>query len=154
LEDGALTPLEAASVSCLGCYEQQCYACTRDRILPLDAAGLGAASFDLSKLVPPTLTGLDQETATSCDLQWQHLHFDMLAFDASLQAPAANSSNVIAATGGVSGAPRVGGAGAAGSAPKPAADGGCSAPLGGLTGSDALALVALVLSRGLRRRRR
>jgi len=161
LEDGALVALEAASghaVTCLGCYVGQCYACTREGLRALDAVGLAATTFDLSKLVAPAVASLSPALAATCDLQWQHLRFDLLGFGVSLRedegAPAASGGGPSRATDAVTG--EAGALGAAGGAPKPAANGGgCSCGLlGRPTRSNAIALAVLLLGGGLRRRRR
>jgi hypothetical protein len=157
LEGGALVPFEAArdaAVSCLDCYERHCYACTREGVQALTPAGLAAPTFDLSKLVSPAVAGVSDEIAAQCELQWQHLRFDLLAFGVSLRedgpgagpAPAAVGGEPVGASGGTP---------AGGDAPKPAADGrGCSCGLLGRTnGSGALALGELLLVGGLRLRR-
>ena len=159
LDSSALAPLEAASstpLSCLGCYGTQCYACTRDGLKALEASGLGATTFELSKLVRPRVEGMSDEDAARCELQWEHFRFDLLAFGVSLRE---GEDAAPAAVGGRTAPAAAGGsmAGASGNAaPKPAADAGCSCALPGrpAAGSGVLLMLAsLVFGRSLRRRR-
>jgi MYXO-CTERM domain-containing protein len=162
--DGALSRMQAGTVSQLaeasstpvsglGCYEQQCYACTRDGIAPLTAAGLGSLTFELSSLVPPALAGLPQGTADMCDLQWQHFRFDLLGLGVELREPAAAGS-------GTASLPIAGNGAAAGNpslpqATAPAAkSGGCNLTQGTRSGSPGWALSGLALLWRWRTRRR
>jgi len=141
LQGGSLLQLEEASganVSCLGCYERQCYACTGAGVQPLTAAGLDAPTFELAQLAPPQLDGLSGELESACDLQWEHLRFDLLGLGIEPREPAPLS-------------PTAGNlAPAAGSGPTagrnaPAADSGEGCSVGARpSGAHALELLALL----------
>jgi hypothetical protein len=81
------TPLADTSfVSCLEQGEHDAYACTREGVSRVSAAGLGEPLFALSWLTPPDLSQLaDDKARARCDYQWQDLRFDLLALGMALR---------------------------------------------------------------------
>jgi hypothetical protein len=79
-ENEQLTPLSTMEfVNCLREDRDHAYACTHGGLRELGAAGLGTSLFELSMLRPPLVGAVPASATASCDAQWQHLQFDLLA---------------------------------------------------------------------------
>jgi hypothetical protein len=90
---------ENAALSCLTQWEGQNFACTREGMSRLIAAGIGERVFALSSLLPPPVDQPGEDTDL-CQAQWQHFTFDLLALGTALTNGAAD-----AGTGGASAQP-------------------------------------------------
>jgi hypothetical protein len=64
------------------------YATTVSAVRDLDEQGLGATIFDLAQLEPPSLSDVDPELRSACNLEWQHFRFELLASNIPITDPA------------------------------------------------------------------
>lgn len=93
--DGQLGPLSSPRdvlegvppVSCLGRLGAHAYACTRAGVSDLEDTRLADPIFSLSSLGPPDLDRVDEPQRAACQLQWEHVRFDLLAFGVALREP-------------------------------------------------------------------
>jgi MYXO-CTERM domain-containing protein len=82
---------EAASVTCLGRDGARSYACTRSEIRALDAGGLGATLFDITRLQDPDPSIVPEPLRSECGAQWDHFRFDLVASGVELTGPDAGT---------------------------------------------------------------
>jgi hypothetical protein len=120
--------LEGMPVNCLGRLGGRAYACTREGLAALEASGVGDAIFQLSSLLPPDVQALPESQRETCQIQWEHFRFDLLALGVKLveAPPLAAGSGGKAGSGAGASAPTAGAKARAPGAASPAAEGGCS----------------------------
>ena len=122
------------AVNCLARLGDRVYACTRDGLAALEEGGVGKSLFQLSSILPPDLQKLPESQRDTCQIQWEHFRFDLLALGVMLQEPPLGAPPMAAGSGGAAGSFAGGagtGAGSGGGEREPpdelpAADSGCS----------------------------
>jgi hypothetical protein len=77
-----------AGLNCLTRWEGQSFACTREGLSRLTAAGVGERVFALSSLLAPPVDQPGEDTDL-CQSQWQHYSFDLLSLGIPLSQDAA-----------------------------------------------------------------
>jgi hypothetical protein len=69
---------DAGLVTCVGRAGALRYACTGTELVRLEASGLGERLFGLDEIEPPDLSGLADELAERCELQWLRFRVDLV----------------------------------------------------------------------------